>query len=86
LKVYGDGVKTSLFQKPDLSLQFTIPELLEMGDRCQVSALALQLADRQPGALDVVEVFQAGTFDVEAEIEAGGQVEVEGACYCPPAL
>ena len=80
MKVDSDGVKTSLPQKPDLAFQFILPEPLEMGDRCQVSALALQLTDGQPGALDVVEMFQAGTFDVEAEVETGGQVEVEGAC------
>jgi len=80
LQVDGDGVEAPLFQKPNLSFQFTLPEPLEMGDRYQVAALALQLTDRQPGALDVVEVFQAGPFDVEAEIEAGGQVKVDGTC------
>jgi hypothetical protein len=44
LKVDGDGVEASLFQEADLSLQFALPEPLEMGDRCQVAALALQLA------------------------------------------
>jgi hypothetical protein len=83
LKVDGDGVEPPLPQKPDLSLQFTLPKPLEMGDGHQVRGFSLQLADRQPGALDVVEVFQAGAFDVEAEVEAGGQVKVEGACRYP---
>jgi hypothetical protein len=86
LKVDGDGVEPPLFQKPDLSLQFTRPKPLEMGDGHQAPGFSLQLTDGQPGALDVVEVFQAGAFDVEAEVEAGGQVEVEGTRRCPVAL
>ena len=71
-------METSLPQKPDLSSQLTLPEPLKMGDRCQVSALALQATDCQPGALDVAKMFQAGTFDIETEVETGGQVKVEG--------
>jgi hypothetical protein len=78
-------VEVPLLQKPDLSFQIPFIEPLEMGDRCQVSALTLQAADRQPGAFDVVEVFQTGALDVEAEVEAGGQVEVEGTRRCPVA-
>ncbi len=80
MKVDGDGVEASLFQEADLSLQFILPEPLEVWDGHQMGGFSLQLTDRQPSALDVVEVFQARTFDVEAEVEAGGQVKVDGAC------